>query len=207
MLSKRTKVTAGIGAAAVLTATVVAGLLVREDWSSPNREPIPDQTATSFEVSGVIPGHHHDWANTRMRNETDSPATITDVELIPGGPSKNLMPEPEFFALGVGRSFGDGDAPAPTDASWWGVAPEPAVGYVIPAKRVDVKHLGVNIMVRLGVGDYDDVSFQGLRVRYEWKGEEYEFTSKSGILFCRAHREPGKGWVLAPLCRKQMRDH
>lgn len=76
---------------------------------------------------------------------------------------------------------------------------------MIPPKSEDVNHLGVNIMVRLGVGDFEDVSFKGLRVHYEWQGDEYEYTSESGVLFCRAHRVAGKGWVLGKLCRDEMR--
>jgi hypothetical protein len=205
MLSRRSIVLSVVGAAVLIPLCVTGGDFDRPGWTKAPPPPIPNQTAQTLETSGVFPGEHHDWANTRLHNTTDEPAIITQIELIPGGPSKNLMPDPEFFALGVDRAFGDGDHLAPSGKRWWGVTPVPAVGYEVPGKDVDTRGMGVNIMVRLGVGEYDDVSFKGLRVLYEWKGHEYEFTSNSGILFCRAHHVPGKGGVLAPLCRQEMR--
>lgn len=106
-----------VGTVCALVITVTGMDLDRPSWSKPQPEPIPDQTASTLEISGVIPEDRIDWATTRMRNTTNVPATITGIELIPGGPSKNLMPDPEFYALGIDRSFGDGVSDAPSDAS------------------------------------------------------------------------------------------
>lgn len=191
-------------AGALATAVAVAGLGwwvvdqhllfgVRTDG------PIPGFDGATGEVGGSIHGEMFDWADVRLTNPSDDPAVITGVKLLPGYGSDNLMKTDGFFILGPERSFGGGMEDAPSDASWWGVEPVPAIGHEVAPAGDDPSGKGDVLMIRLGIGDEDDASFLGIEVYYTWRGDEYKAYFNQAMLICDHDRGESHGFV--GICR------
>jgi hypothetical protein len=152
------------------------------------------------EAASAPDGYRVDWAEIELVNRAPDPATITKVMLIPGFASSNLLHSDGAFILGLDRAFGGGTTDAPSDKSYWGVDPVPAIGYEVPGTEQDEKGSGVELMLRLGNGNSPDASFARVDVYYTWHEDEYKAVFVHGLLICDA--QPPK-FRKAKLCREE----
>lgn len=189
----------GVGARAPLILAVAAlslvvGVAVYWTVSKPPTQdgarldgPVASKTEVGVaEVGTSERGEMTDWGMIRLHNRAADAAIITKVVMVAGGGSDRLLHEEGFFVLGIDRSFGNGTADAPSDASWWGTELEPAIGHEIPGTDIDKSGMGLALVIRLGLGADEDGSFKGVEVYYVWHGHEYKAYFNQTVLMCDA---------------------
>jgi hypothetical protein len=131
-------------------------------------------------------GYVVDWAGIELINRAPDPATITEVKLLPGFGSDEVLRSDGAFILGLDRAFGGGAHRAPSGKSWWGVDPEPAFGYQVPGTKLDRDGGGVELMLRVGNGAQSDAGIARVEVYYIWHGDKYKSVFTQALRICDA---------------------